>query len=127
MVFESRRQGVIALGAFGLLYALIYVLMRLEDFALLAGSLASFLGLAGAMYLTRNLDWYGGKAEPKPTAAANRQLSTWWSAHQKPKERSMTSHFSKDARRDLAGCLARAAPLLFALFLAWSVPVIRAW
>ena len=49
--------------------------MRLEDFALLAGSLASFTGLAGAMYLTRNLDWYGGKAAagaqtPASTAGA---------------------------------------------------------
>jgi inner membrane protein len=64
--FRSRARGVQALVVFGAVYGLIYLLMRLEDFALLAGSLASFGGLAGAMYLTRNLDWYGGKASVTP-------------------------------------------------------------
>jgi len=66
--FRSRGRGAQALVVFSAVYGLIYLLMRLEDFALLAGSIASFLGLAGAMYLTRNLDWYGGKAAPKPPA-----------------------------------------------------------
>ncbi|MEJ0065661.1 MAG: inner membrane CreD family protein [Caulobacteraceae bacterium] len=69
--FKSRGRGAQALTVFGVVYGLIYLLMRLEDFALLAGSIASFLGLAGAMYLTRNLDWYGGKAAAKPTAEAS--------------------------------------------------------
>jgi inner membrane protein len=68
--FRSRGRGAQALAVFAAVYGLIYLLMRLEDFALLAGSIASFLGLAGAMYLTRNLDWYGGKATPKPPAVA---------------------------------------------------------
>jgi len=68
---KSRGRGAQALAVFSVVYCLIYLLMRLEDFALLAGSIASFLGLAGAMYLTRNLDWYGGKATTKPTAAAS--------------------------------------------------------
>jgi len=60
-VFESRRQGVIALVAFSLLYALIYVLMRLEDFALLVGALTSFAAIAAVMYFTRRIDWYGSR------------------------------------------------------------------
>jgi inner membrane protein len=68
--FKSRPRGVQALVVFSFVYALIYLLMRLEDFALLAGSIASFVGLAGAMYMTRNLDWYGGKADRTPAAAA---------------------------------------------------------
>jgi len=58
-VFESRRQGVIALAAFSALYSLIYVLMRLEDFALLVGALTSFAAIAAVMYFTRGIDWYG--------------------------------------------------------------------
>jgi inner membrane protein len=58
-VFESRKQGVVALGAFTLLYVLIYVLMRLEDLALLIGALVSFAAIAAVMYFTRRLDWYG--------------------------------------------------------------------
>ena len=68
--FKSRARGAPALVVFTAVYGLIYLLMRLEDFALLAGSIASFLGLAGAMYLTRNLDWYGGKPAAKAPAAA---------------------------------------------------------
>ena len=59
-VFESRRQGAVALAAFSALYGLIYVLMRLEDLALLVGALASFSAIAAAMYFTRRMDWYGG-------------------------------------------------------------------
>lgn len=59
-VFESRRQGVRALVAFTVVYGLIYVLMRLEDYALLVGALASFAAIATVMYFTRRIDWYGG-------------------------------------------------------------------
>ena len=58
-VFQSRRRGVIAFFMFALLYALIYLLMRLEDYALLAGSIAAFVAIAATMWFTRNLDWYG--------------------------------------------------------------------
>lgn len=58
-IFASRRQSFRALAIFGLLYGLIYLLLRLEDNALLVGALASFAAVAAAMYLTRNLDWYG--------------------------------------------------------------------
>ncbi len=58
-VFQSRRRGVIAFLAFAVLYALIYMLMRLEDYALLAGSIAAFIAIGATMWFTRNLDWYG--------------------------------------------------------------------
>jgi inner membrane protein len=58
--FDSRRQGLAALGIFSGLYTLIYVLMRLEDFALLVGSITCFIALALAMWFTRKIDWYGG-------------------------------------------------------------------
>ncbi len=62
-VFESRRRGAVAFLAFGLLYGLIYVLMRLEDLALLVGAVASFAAIAAVMYLTRRLDWYGATSD----------------------------------------------------------------
>lgn len=68
-VFESRRQGVIALVAFSALYGLIYVLMRLEDLALLVGAFASFAAIAVAMFVTRRLDWYGSNSPPAPVNA----------------------------------------------------------
>ena len=58
-IFASKLQGVRALASFGLLYTLIYLLLRLEDNALLVGAIAGFLAVAAAMYFTRSLDWYG--------------------------------------------------------------------
>ena len=57
-VFSSRLQGIRAAAIFTLLYALIYLLLRLEDNALLVGAIASFLAVAAAMYFTRRIDWY---------------------------------------------------------------------
>ncbi len=36
-----------------------YVLMTLEDFALLAGSVVAFAVIAATMVATRRIDWYG--------------------------------------------------------------------
>jgi inner membrane protein len=71
-VFGSRMAAVKALGVFSMLYGLIYVLLRQEDYALLVGSIASFLAIAGTMWMTRKLDWYGvGRTPPAaPIATA---------------------------------------------------------
>lgn len=58
-VFRSSRTMGTAFAVFGSLYALIYILMRMEDYALLVGSLASFAAIAATMWMTRDLDWYG--------------------------------------------------------------------
>jgi inner membrane protein len=57
-IFNSRLQGVRALVVFGLLYFFIYLLLRLEDNALLVGAVASFLAIAAVMYFSRKIDWY---------------------------------------------------------------------
>jgi inner membrane protein len=57
-IFASTAQGLRALAVFSLLYFFIYLLLRLEDNALLVGAVASFLAVAGVMYFTRNIDWY---------------------------------------------------------------------
>jgi len=57
-VFASRSEARKAFVVFTLLYALIYLLLRLEDNALLVGAIASFMAVASAMYLTRRIDWY---------------------------------------------------------------------
>lgn len=66
-VFASRMAMVKAFVVFSALYGLIYVLMRMEDYALLVGSIASFAAIAGTMWMTRNLDWYGvGRVQALP-------------------------------------------------------------
>lgn len=58
-VFVSGREGVRALVVFSILYTLIYMLLGLEDNALLVGACASFALVAAVMYFTRGIDWYG--------------------------------------------------------------------
>jgi inner membrane protein involved in colicin E2 resistance len=58
-VFRSRKLGLRSLAVFTSLYVFIYVLLRVEAYALLVGAVASFLAVAIAMYVTRNVDWYG--------------------------------------------------------------------
>jgi inner membrane protein len=70
-IFSSRLQGIRALAIFGFLYCLIYLLLRLEDNALLVGAIASFLAVAAAMYFTRGLDWYGSSTSKSQPAGPN--------------------------------------------------------
>lgn len=58
-VFKDSRRGLAATAIFALLYILIYLLLKLDDFALLVGSIASFVIVLAVMVATRNLDWYG--------------------------------------------------------------------
>lgn len=51
------RAAAIGAGLSGL-YAYLYVLLQLEDYALLLGSVGLFALLAAAMALTRRVDWY---------------------------------------------------------------------
>lgn len=67
-IFNSRAQGLRAFGVFSLLYTLIYMLLRLEDDALLIGAVASFAAVAAAMYFTRKIDWYSSLPVPGPPA-----------------------------------------------------------
>jgi inner membrane protein len=63
-VFGSLKLALRALAVFALLYALIYVLLRVQAYSLLVGATASFAPVAAAMYITRNIDWYGNAESP---------------------------------------------------------------
>ena len=48
-----------------LVYALLYVLVLSEDYALLLGAIVLFVALAAVMLVTRKMDWYRlGTAPP---------------------------------------------------------------
>jgi inner membrane protein len=44
------------------LFGFLFVLLRLETYALLSGSLALFAALSAVMVLTRRVDWWGERA-----------------------------------------------------------------
>lgn len=56
--FRSARSGAASGGILAGTYALLYLLVTSENYALLAGSLALFALLATTMFLTRKIDWY---------------------------------------------------------------------
>lgn len=64
-VLGSWRRAWFVGGLLVGLYAVLYVLLSLEAYSLLIGSLLLFAALAGVMYATRRIDWSGRKAEEK--------------------------------------------------------------
>jgi len=58
-----RRAGFIG-GLLAGLYAVLYILLSLEAYSLLIGSLLLFAALAGVMYATRRIDWGGHREAP---------------------------------------------------------------
>ncbi|MEP3051582.1 MAG: cell envelope integrity protein CreD [Erythrobacter sp.] len=56
-VLGSWRRAVVIGGMLIGLYALLYVLLNLEAWSLMIGSILLFVALAGVMYATRQIDW----------------------------------------------------------------------
>lgn len=57
-VLGSRARSAAVAAVVGGLYAYLFVLVRIQDFALLVGSIGLFVVLAIVMFLTRRIDWY---------------------------------------------------------------------
>ena len=58
-VLRSWRRAGFIMGLLSALYGVLYILLSLEAFSLLIGSLLLFAALAALMYLTRRLNWSG--------------------------------------------------------------------
>lgn len=69
-ITDNRRVGLIMLAVFLVLYGLLYMILRSEDYALLAGAIVGFVMLAVAMFATLRVRW-GGDAPPATQEAAS--------------------------------------------------------
>jgi len=58
-IFQKGRIALLFTTALAALYAYIFVLIQLQDYALLCGSIGLFVILATIMYYSRKIDWYG--------------------------------------------------------------------
>jgi inner membrane protein len=58
-VTTSRKSGVSLAIVLGLTYGVMYLILREDEYALLAGAIISFVTIAATMYFTRNVDWSG--------------------------------------------------------------------
>jgi inner membrane protein len=56
-VLRCWRRGAVIGGLLLALYAILYILLSLEAYSLLIGSLMIFAALAAVMYFTRNIEW----------------------------------------------------------------------
>jgi len=57
-ILKSWQLTFMISGIIALLYALIFIIIQLQDYALLIGSIAIFLILVAIMYFSRKIDWY---------------------------------------------------------------------
>lgn len=68
-VLRSARFAAIIAAVLVVLYGYLFVLLQLQDYSLLLGSIGLFAILAAVMYLTRRLDWYSlDVVTPAPVA-----------------------------------------------------------
>ncbi|MCP9290800.1 cell envelope integrity protein CreD [Gracilimonas sediminicola] len=57
-VLSDKLKSGIIFGVLIILYGYLYILLQLQDYALLLGSLGLFVVLSVVMYLTRNINWF---------------------------------------------------------------------
>lgn len=75
-VLRSRRRAGAVAVLMVALYGILYLLLSLEAYSLVIGSVLLFAALAAVMYLTRNLNWGGGPVEePLPDGREEPALS----------------------------------------------------
>jgi len=60
---KNNRLTVLIGGILTILYGYLYLILQMEDYALLMGSIGLFVTLAIIMYTTRRIDWYGDQGE----------------------------------------------------------------
>lgn len=71
-VMQSLKRALVIGSWLATLYGALYVMINLEDVALLVGAALTALVLALAMYLTRRVDWsVAGEPDPAPAAPAS--------------------------------------------------------
>lgn len=65
-IFKNKRLTIILAAILILLYGFLYILLQMQDYALLMGSIGLFIILSAVMYLSRKINWYAigaGKSE----------------------------------------------------------------
>lgn len=57
-IFKSNKLTIILTSILVLLYGFLYILLQMQDYALLMGSVGLFIILGSVMYLSHKIDWY---------------------------------------------------------------------
>ena len=62
-VMKSTQRGLTAGGILTVMYGFVYILLQMEEYTLLIGSIALFIILGAIMVASRRIDWYGDEPE----------------------------------------------------------------
>ena len=65
----ARSAGFITGAMLAAVHAYMYLLLQMEDYVLLAGTIGLLVALALVMYVTRNIDWFAIGLPPARPAA----------------------------------------------------------
>jgi inner membrane protein len=57
-ILKSGARAAVIAGLLGVVHGVLFVVLRMENFALLAGTGALFAALGAVMFLTRDIDWH---------------------------------------------------------------------
>ena len=66
---QSGKRALIMGLVLSALYVYLYILLHLQDYSLIFGSIGLFLILSTVMYITRNVDWYNIQLSSKTSTS----------------------------------------------------------
>jgi inner membrane protein involved in colicin E2 resistance len=69
-VLRAWSRAALIAGLLTVVHGVLYVVLRMEEFALLAGTATLFAAVAVVMFVTRNVDWYAHENEGRTSAEA---------------------------------------------------------
>ncbi len=67
-ILRGRDRAAVIGGLLICVHGMLYVVLHMQNFALLAGTATLFAALAAVMYFTRNIDWHGSDEGKEVTA-----------------------------------------------------------
>ncbi|TVT39139.1 cell envelope integrity protein CreD [Hymenobacter setariae] len=67
--FRQRQPTAATAGVLALVYSFVFVVLQLQDYALLVGSIGLVVVLAVVMFLSRNINWYSPDEDQTPIKA----------------------------------------------------------
>ncbi len=80
------------LGILAVLYSCLYIVLQLEDYALIMGSVGLLIILAVVMYMTRKINWYEVETEQRESTNKRKRqslpaLNRFWLVHSRARLR----------------------------------------
>ena len=57
-IYQSKQISIIVTGMLMMFYGFMYVILQLQDYSLLIGTVALFIILAAIMFFTRKINWF---------------------------------------------------------------------